>query len=145
MFMLLPGGIHAETAVQSKPIQTDYLNSIKITFLSWSTGSTKISYERALPKLNQSTELCGSLICAGYDKYKNDKGYLPLSTSDEGKQMIEELNQYPGKEFAALCIRECHINKDKLEIYHKILNEMKQKGYARAMQDNGLQPEQIPK
>lgn len=62
-----------------------------------------------------------------YDKYKNDKGYLPLSTSDEGKQMLEELKQYPGKEFAALCIRECHINKDKMEIYHKVLNEMKQK------------------
>jgi hypothetical protein len=72
MFMLLPGGIHAETAVQSKPIQTDYLNSIKITFLSWSTGSTKISYERALPNLNQSSEICGSLICAGYDKYDNN-------------------------------------------------------------------------
>ncbi len=62
-----------------------------------------------------------------YDKYKNEQGYLPLGTSDEGKQMKEELNQYPGKEFAALCIRECHINKDKLEIYHKVLNEMKQK------------------
>ena len=72
MFMLLAGGIHAETAVQSKPIQTDYLNSIKITFLSWSTGSTKISYERALPNLNQSSEICGSLICAGYDKYDNN-------------------------------------------------------------------------
>lgn len=62
-----------------------------------------------------------------YDKYKNDKGYLPLTTSDEGKRMLEELKQYPGKEFASLCIRECHINKDKMEIYHKVLNEMKQK------------------
>jgi hypothetical protein len=62
-----------------------------------------------------------------YNKYKNDKGYLPLTTSDEGKQMLDELKQYPGKEFAALCIRECHINKDKMEIYHKVLNEMKQK------------------
>ena len=55
-----------------KPQQTDYLNSIKITFLSWISGSTKISYERAFPKIRQSGEICGSLICAGYDKYKND-------------------------------------------------------------------------
>ena len=65
-------GMHAETVTQTEQKQEDYLNSVKITFLSWSTGSTKISYERALPKLNQSTELCGSLICAGYDKYKNE-------------------------------------------------------------------------
>lgn len=50
----------------------DYLNSIKVTFLSWLSGSTKISYERAFPELRQSGELCGSLICAGYDKYHND-------------------------------------------------------------------------
>ena len=53
-------------------IQTDYLNSVKITFLSWLSGSTKISYERALPKVNQSGEICASLICAGRDKYHND-------------------------------------------------------------------------
>ena len=50
----------------------DYLNSVKITFLSWLSGSTKISYERAFPQLRQSGELCGSLICAGYDKYDNN-------------------------------------------------------------------------
>ena len=50
----------------------DYLNSIKVTFLSWLSGSTKISYERAFPELRQSGELCASLICAGYDKYHND-------------------------------------------------------------------------
>ena len=50
----------------------DYLNSVKITFLSWLSGSTKISYERAFPNIRQSGELCGSLICAGYDKYNND-------------------------------------------------------------------------
>ena len=49
-----------------------YKNGIKITFLSWSTGSTKISYERAFPELKQSAEICSSLICAGYDKYQND-------------------------------------------------------------------------
>ena len=50
----------------------DYLNSVKITFLSWLSGSTKLSYERAFPSLHQSGELCGSLISAGYDKYHND-------------------------------------------------------------------------
>ena len=54
------------------PKHVDYLNSVKITFLSWISGSTKISYERAFPKVKQSGEICASLICAGYDKYKND-------------------------------------------------------------------------
>mgnify|MGYP003303439359 CR=1 FL=1 len=49
-----------------------YTNALKITFLSWSTGSTKISYEKALPEKRQSAEICSSLICAGYDKYQND-------------------------------------------------------------------------
>ena len=52
--------------------QPDYLNSVKITFLSWLSGSTKVSYERAIPQLNQSGEICASLISAGYDKYDND-------------------------------------------------------------------------
>lgn len=52
--------------------QTDYLNSVKITFLSWISGSTKISYERALPKVRQSSEICANVIGAGYDKYHND-------------------------------------------------------------------------
>ena len=52
--------------------QQDYLNSVKITFLSWLSGSTKLSYERAFPEINQSGEICASLICAGYDKYDND-------------------------------------------------------------------------
>ena len=51
--------------------QPDYLNSVKITFLSWLSGSTKISYERAFPAVHQSGEICASLISAGYDKYKN--------------------------------------------------------------------------
>ena len=50
----------------------DYLNSVKITFLSWFSGSTKISYERAFPDFRQSGEICASLIRAGYDKYHND-------------------------------------------------------------------------
>ena len=53
-------------------VQENYLNSVKITFLSWTSGSTKVSYERALPKWHQSSEICASLISAGYDKYNND-------------------------------------------------------------------------
>lgn len=49
-----------------------YSNAVKITFLSWSTGSTKISYERAFPEIRQSAEICSSLISAGYDKYQNN-------------------------------------------------------------------------
>ena len=50
---------------------TPLYNSLKITFLSWGSGSTKLSYERALPTIKQSAELCASLIGAGYDKYHN--------------------------------------------------------------------------
>ena len=64
--------LQAESRIEKKPSQPDYLNSVKITFLSWISGSTKISYERAFPKVRQSGEICGSLICAGYDKYKNN-------------------------------------------------------------------------
>ena len=54
----------------------DYKNSIKLTFLSWISGSTKVSYERALPQIRQSSELCASWIGAGRDKYQNDpKGF----------------------------------------------------------------------
>ena len=49
-----------------------YKNALKLTFLSWTSGSTKISYERAFPDIKQSAELCGSIIGAGYDKYHND-------------------------------------------------------------------------
>ena len=62
------------TASAANPdfVQENYLNSIKITFLSWTSGSTKVSYERALPNWHQSGEICASLISAGYDKYNND-------------------------------------------------------------------------
>ena len=59
-------------APQSIKASEPYNNALKITFLSWSTGSTKISYERALPQHRQSAEICSSLISAGYDKYQND-------------------------------------------------------------------------
>ncbi len=59
-------------AGEGKYEQPNYLNSIKITFLSWTSGSTKVSYERAFPDWHQSGEICTSLISAGYDKYKNE-------------------------------------------------------------------------
>lgn len=56
--------------------QKDYRNSLKITFLSWISGSTKLSYERSFPNVRQSGEFCASVIGAGRDKYQNDpKGY----------------------------------------------------------------------
>ena len=56
--------------------EKDYRNSFKITFLSWISGSTKISYERAFANIRQSGELCTSLIGAGRDKYNNNpKGF----------------------------------------------------------------------
>ena len=69
LFLILSSSVFAGQA--AKP-SADYLNSVKLTFLSWLSGSTKISYERAFPQWNQSGELCGSLISAGYDKYNND-------------------------------------------------------------------------
>lgn len=54
----------------------DYRNSLKITFLSWISGSTKVSYERAFSDIHQSGEFCTSLIGVGFDKYDNDpKGF----------------------------------------------------------------------
>lgn len=56
--------------------QKDYRNSFKITFLSWISGSTKLSYERSFPNIRQSGEWCASVIGAGNDKYQNNpKGY----------------------------------------------------------------------
>lgn len=60
------------TLPQCAKASEPYTNALKITFLSWSTGSTKVSYEKALPELKQSAEICTSLISAGYDKYQND-------------------------------------------------------------------------
>ncbi|MBQ1605201.1 MAG: hypothetical protein II088_00195, partial [Bacteroidales bacterium] len=50
-------------------------NAIKITFLSWLTGSTKISYERYFTPIHTG-ELTVGVICAGYDRFKNHpKGF----------------------------------------------------------------------
>ena len=48
----------------------NYDNALKVTFLSWVTGSTKVSYERAFSN-HQSAEVCASMIGAGYDKFHN--------------------------------------------------------------------------
>ena len=68
---LIPSNSYA-SGPMTRTAGEDYLNSVKITFLSWLSGSTKVSYERAFPNVRQSGELCSSLICAGYDKYEND-------------------------------------------------------------------------
>ena len=53
----------------------EYRNAVKVTFLSWATGSTKLSYERAFNP-HQSGEIGASLIGAGYDKFQNNpRGY----------------------------------------------------------------------
>ena len=69
LLAFLPTDLKASDNVGEAP---DYKNSIKLTFLSWFSGSTKLSYERAFSKWNQSGEICASLISAGYDKYHND-------------------------------------------------------------------------
>ncbi len=61
----------ALSAVSLSAQENPRCNALKMTFLSWASGSTKISYERALPDLAQSGEVCVGLISAGYDKYHN--------------------------------------------------------------------------
>ena len=46
-------------------------NAVKATFLSWFSGSSKVSYERAVFD-NQTMELTVGYIGLGHDKYKND-------------------------------------------------------------------------
>ena len=58
-------------ATSSVNAKSQYKNAVKITFLSWFSGSTKISYERAFTTCKQSGEICASMIGAGYDKYRN--------------------------------------------------------------------------
>ena len=66
--IMVAASTFAASAVKA---ESPYKNAVKITFLSWISGSTKISYERALPKCAQSGEICASVIGAGFDKYKN--------------------------------------------------------------------------
>ena len=65
-------GVANSAKAEGSVFDAPYKNAIKITFLSWASGSTKISYERAFPECKQAGEICASLIGAGYDKYKND-------------------------------------------------------------------------
>ena len=79
-FLLLIVLLLASNCMQAKQPslypEKDYRNSFKITFLSWISGSTKISYERAFANIRQSGEFCTSLIGAGRDKYNNEpKGF----------------------------------------------------------------------
>ena len=78
-FIVLLLFVTSNVALAKQPVQylqNDYRNSFKITFLSWISGSTKLSYERSFPNIRQSGELCASVIGAGRDKYQNDpKGY----------------------------------------------------------------------
>lgn len=69
-FIIISATSTAKT--KSSVFDAPYKNAVKLTFLSWFSGSTKISYERAFPKCKQSGEICASMIGAGYDKYKND-------------------------------------------------------------------------
>lgn len=79
-FLLLIVLLLASNCMQAKQPslypEKDYRNSFKITFLSWISGSTKISYERAFANVRQSGEFCTSLIGLGHDKYNNEpKGF----------------------------------------------------------------------
>ena len=50
-------------------------NAVKTTFLSWFSGSSKISYERAIFD-SQTMELTAGYIGLGFDKYNNNpEGY----------------------------------------------------------------------
>ena len=51
--VLFQMNVNAGGYVRTEPSR-DYLNSVKITFLSWLSGSTKVSYERAFPGVRQS-------------------------------------------------------------------------------------------
>lgn len=72
LILLMWVNVHHLSAGTSEKAEKMYVNTVKMTFLSWFTGSTKISYERAFPKIHQSGEFTTSLIGAGYDKYKNN-------------------------------------------------------------------------
>ena len=54
-------------------------NAVKFTFLSWFSGSTKVSYERAFGQdVPQSGEVALDIIGAGFDKYDNNPRGLVL-------------------------------------------------------------------
>jgi len=63
-FLLIPASLQAQQDI--KPI---YKNTLKTTFLSYITGSAKLTYERATFP-GQSFEITGGIIGAGFDKFK---------------------------------------------------------------------------
>ena len=64
--------VFANASADEVPVRR---NAVKITFLSWFSGSSKVSYERAVFG-NQTMETTVGYIGAGYDKYKNNpEGY----------------------------------------------------------------------
>ena len=64
--------VFANASADEVPVRR---NAVKITFLSWFSGSSKVSYERAVFD-NQTMEMTVGYIGAGYDKYKNNpEGY----------------------------------------------------------------------
>jgi hypothetical protein len=74
IFLLL--GITICSFIKTYSQDRVYNNAIKITFLSFITGSTKVTYERAtFPR--QSFEITGGVIGWGHDKFKvHPKGGL---------------------------------------------------------------------
>lgn len=75
---LLLLGAATPSWAQSQADKPTRVDALKITFLSWGTGSSKLSWEHALPSLGQTTEICAGWIGAGYDKYDNNPRGLTL-------------------------------------------------------------------
>ncbi len=71
LFLTMNGMAQTEKKSIKKPTREPHKNILKVTFLSWFTGSTKLSYERYLFN-NQSIEATAGVIGWGYDKYKNN-------------------------------------------------------------------------
>ena len=72
LFLLLSCLVCINASSKETPVR---YNAIKTTFLSWFTGSCKISYERAVFS-NQTMEFTGGYIGFGWDKFHNNpNGY----------------------------------------------------------------------
>ncbi len=106
LFLFLQLGTYAQeisegTARMRERENVDYLNSVKITFLSWLSGSTKISYERAFPEVRQSGEICGMLIVdpasgAMYKIAKEDRVINEtLQPTNEQALQVYDINNLP--------------------------------------------------
>lgn len=60
------------TLQAATPLKDGSFNALKMTFLSLGSGSTKVSFERALSQRDQSAEFCVGVIGLGYDRYHNN-------------------------------------------------------------------------